>query len=70
MSPLILKKIFKFHQYIFAISKLSSLGKGRGPSFEKKKQSKKKQKNLEPPLAKAALCQISLKSAQGSGDKA
>ena len=28
------KKIFKFRQCIFAISKLSSLGEGRGPSFE------------------------------------
>ena len=28
------KKIFKFCQCIFAISQLSPLGKGRGPSFE------------------------------------
>ena len=27
------KKSFKFHQYIFAILKLSLFGKGRGPSF-------------------------------------
>ena len=28
------KNIFKFHQRIFAISLLSPLGKGQGPSFE------------------------------------
>ena len=34
IDPLVLeKKIFKFRQCIFAISKLSLLEKGRGPSF-------------------------------------
>ena len=28
------KKIFKFHQCILAISQLSPLGRGQGPSFE------------------------------------
>ena len=35
ISPTVLeKKIFKYHHCIFAISLLSSLGTGRGPSFE------------------------------------
>ena len=33
-SVVLEKKIFKFRQCIFAISLLSLLGKGRGPSFE------------------------------------
>ena len=38
IGPVVLKKIFKVGQCIFAISLLSPLGNGRGPSFE-----------LEPP---------------------
>ena len=34
IGPVVLKKIFKVCQCIFAISLLSPLGKGRGPSFE------------------------------------
>ena len=35
ISSMVLEnKIFKFRQCNFAISKLSPLGKGRGPSFE------------------------------------
>ena len=35
IGPVVLdKKIFKARQCIFAISLLSPLGKGRGPSFE------------------------------------
>ena len=35
ISPLVLeKKIFRFRQYIFAISLAPSLEKERGPSFE------------------------------------
>ena len=35
IGPLVLKKkIFKVGQYIFAISLLSPLGEGGGPSFE------------------------------------
>ena len=34
IGPVVLKKIFKFHQCIFAIALLSPLGQGQGPSFE------------------------------------
>ena len=34
LGPVVLKKILKVHQCIFAISLLSPLGKGHGPSFE------------------------------------
>ena len=34
IGPAVLEKIFKFRQCIFAISKLSPLGKGLGPSFQ------------------------------------
>ena len=34
IGPVVLKKKFKVRQCIFAISSLSPLGKGRGPSFE------------------------------------
>ena len=35
LSPVVLEKIFKFYQCIFAISLLSPLEKGRGPSFKR-----------------------------------
>ena len=34
IGPVVLEKIFKFHQCIFVMSLLSHLGKGRGLSFE------------------------------------
>ena len=34
IGPVVLEKIFSFHQCILAISLLSPLGKGCGPSFE------------------------------------
>ena len=47
--------IFKFHQWIFAISKSSPLGKGQGPSFQQ----------TWIPLPMDALCQVWLKLPRG-----
>ena len=54
IGPAVLEKIFKFRQCIFAISKLSPLGKGQGLHLNK----------LESPSPKDALCKIWLKLAQ------
>ena len=51
-----LVEMFKFCQCIFAISQLSPLGKGQGPSFEEKK--------LESSSPNDSLCEVWLKLAQ------
>ena len=56
IRPIILEKILKFCQCIFAISLLSLFGKGHGPSFHSNE--------LGPPSPKNALCQVRLKLAK------
>ena len=55
IGPVVLNnKIFKYFQYNFTISLLSTLGEGGGPYLNK----------LESPSPKDALCQVRLKLAQ------